>query len=147
MRLKDSLDKWYEKDNKKYLLCEAFGKGFKLYQTDGFIKYFDENGFIEKITDRNQNAVFINRNSQGRIDSIENSFGEKWRVEYSGQFISKLTNVRSAEEHLFYTYSGNKLISVRDTDGDLVSMDYDGVEFSGGFYKALEKLDEVKKLG
>ena len=25
--LKDSLDKWYEKDNKKYLLCEAFGKG------------------------------------------------------------------------------------------------------------------------
>ncbi len=29
----------------------------------------------------------------------------------------------------------------------VVSMDYDGVEFSGGFYKALEKLDEVKKLG
>ena len=133
---------WKSEEDKKYLEVQFTNNGYELIQRDGIIKLFDENGFIIKILDRNKNYVQINRNSEGIIDSLETSNFEKLKFDYdkNGQQIIQITNTRTPEENVKYFYKGNKLISVQDTDGDSVKMDYD--EY--GRLAALIKADDSK---
>ena len=128
---------WEKEGDDKLLRCEASGSGYQVTCVDGRIQIYDENGFLIKITDRNGNFIHIKRDGNGKISELETSFGEKYNFEYSGAFISKITNVRSSDESVTYAYSGNYLVSVCDTDGDTVTMTYD----SDGRMTALNKCD------
>ncbi|MDD5929595.1 MAG: DUF6531 domain-containing protein, partial [Spirochaetales bacterium] len=119
---------WKEGNEKTYIKCVSADDGYELYETNGTIKKFDSNGLIVSITDRNKNEIKIKRNSNEKIIEAETTDGEKLSFEYSGNYITKITNVRSPEENAVYTYSGNKLVCVKDTDGDIVTMDYDSDE-------------------
>ena len=116
---------WEKEGEKTVRKCRPLEKGYEVTYTDGTVKLFDENGFVVKITDRNGNYVQINRNTDEKISSVETSFGEKFTFSYSGNYISKITNFRAADETVVYGYKGNKLSSVKDTDGDTVTMEYD----------------------
>ena len=60
----------------------------------------------------------------------------------NGKFIVKITNTRAPDEYVNYGYKGNTLISVQDTDGDTVNMEYDNL----GRLVALRKADNSKIL-
>ena len=128
---------WENRFEKDYLKFEYVNNVYKLYLRDGSVKVFNSDGFIIRVYDRNNNSVEIKRKSDGRIEFIKTSFSEQFRVEYSGNLISKITNVRSSEELVRYSYKNNLLASVTDTDGDKVSMDYD----SAGHLIKLKKCD------
>ena len=128
---------WKEENEKTYIKCVAADGGYELYETNGTVKKFDSNGLIVSIADRNKNEIKIKRNSNEKIIEAETTDGEKLSFEYSGNYIAKITNVRSPEENAVYTYSGNKLVCVKDTDGDIVTMDYD----SDGRMTSLNKCD------
>ena len=132
---------WYS-DTKKYICIQSVNDGEKLclIQADGITKEFDSHGFIVKITDRNQNQILIHRTSDEKITFIENSFGEKLKVEYKNNYISKITNMRDSMENIVYSYRGNFLEAVKDTDGDTVFMKYD----SNGCMTELKKNDGSK---
>ena len=135
---------WKIENDKKYLEVHLVNNGYELIQKNGIVKLFDENGFIIKVYDRNKNFVQINRNADGKIDSIETSSFEKLNFEYdkNGKFIVKITNTRAPDEYVNYGYKGNTLISVQNTDGDTVNMEYDNL----GRLVALRKADNSKIL-
>lgn len=128
---------WKEADEKTYIKCVAKADGYELYEANGTLRKFDSNGLIVSITDRNKNEIRIKRDSSEKIIEAETSDGEKFCFEYSGNCISKITNTRSPDENAVYTYSGNRLVSVKDTDGDTVTMEYD----SDGRMTSLNKCD------
>ncbi len=136
--------KWMPEDDKKYLEVHSVNNGYELIQKDGFTKIYDEKGFIIKIIDRNKNYVQIKRKADEKIHAIETSGFEKLDFEYdkNGQYVIQITNTRAPEENVKYVYKGNKLISVKDTDGDSVNMDYD----EQGRLVALRKADDSKTI-
>ena len=128
---------WRNDSEKNIVNVTVADDGYLVSLRDGTVKAFDEAGFIIRLTDRNGNTIGISRNPDEKINYIETSFGEKYRFEYNGRFISKITNERSLDESVSYGYSGNSLVSVKDTDGDTVTMTYD----SEGRMTALNKCD------
>ena len=96
---------------------------FRLIQNDGIIKEFDSSGFITRIWDRNENWVSIKRTGR-KIEYIENSFGELLDFVYEKGFIKQITNARDKSENVVYSYKGNFLEGVKDTDGDSITMLY-----------------------
>lgn len=133
-------DVWNNKDDLNYIECRKIDNQYELIQSDGIEKIFNEDGLLIKITDRNGNYEIINRKPEGKIKNVITSFGEKYDFEYSGNFIKKITNVRAPEENIVYSYTGNKLTSVKDTDGDSVVMEYN----PSGKLSALKKCDGSK---
>ena len=128
---------WKNPEDKTILSVSLFENGYRLTMYDGTYKDFDVNGFIRKITDRNGNYIEINRNPEEKITDIEASSGEKFTFDYNGNYIATITNIRSSDGNVVYSYSGNKLEAVKDTDGDTVSMHYD----DNGRMNALIKCD------
>ncbi len=116
---------WKNENEKAYLHCEEKDRNLILYESDGTIKRFDDYGFLIQIKDRNGNAINIVRNSDEKILYVDTSDNEHYDFEYTNGFVSKITNVRSTDENVVYTYRGSNLVSVKDTDGDTVTMDYD----------------------
>lgn len=115
---------WKNLSDYKYVSCRKNGSNYILLECDGTEKIFNEDGFIIKISDRNNNSIIVHRVSDGRISDIETSDGEQFLFSYTGILISEIKNARAPEENIIYTYKGNNLIAVRDTDGDTVAMEY-----------------------
>ena len=116
---------WHSEGENVLLEIRGHGDSLELIQTDGVRKLFDAKGFLVQIRDRNNNEIRIIRGSDEKIDYIETSDEEKLKFEYQNTFISKITNVRSADMNVVYRYKGNLLESVKDFDGDSVTMSYD----------------------
>lgn len=135
--LKERNGIWESEKDKLYLRCEKKENQLILYEKNGTIKYFDENGLLVSVMDRNENTVELIRDSAGKIQFINTSDNEKFTFEYAGDYISKIVNSRATDEKTEYEYQGNRLVCVKDTDGDFVQMNYD----SEGHLTALHKCD------
>ena len=118
--------------------CRSTGQGYLVTLHNGIKKEYDANGFLIKESDRNENTISLLRTGEGKITYIKNSFGESYKVGYSGKYITSIINERAAGESLLYSYEENKLAKVTDTDGDTVTMKYD----SGGRLTHLYKCDQ-----
>ena len=89
---------------------------------DGTKQYFDVNGKLTKIEDRNGNALDFTYNS-GKLVKIEDNSGHTVTLTYENNRIKKI----SAPENrvIEYTYSANKLVSVSDAMDNVVKYEYD----------------------
>ena len=116
----------YHTKNREYLFMRKNGENghFILTQSNGIIKEFDTDGFLIRITDRNENWIIISRNGK-KITHVENSFGEHLDFVYENGFIKSITNKRDPSQNVVYSYKEGLLSSVKDTDGDTVIMNYD----------------------
>lgn len=131
---------WKNENDREIISCCAETGGYRLFMSDGSFKDFDSAGFLVKLTDRNGNWISLNRNGEEKILRLESSLGEKYSFEYKGNYIGKISNLRSSDENVVYGYRGNRLESVKDTDGDTVIMGYD----TDGFMTSLTKCDGSK---
>lgn len=116
---------WKSKKDKTILECHEEADLYVIVEADGIKKYFDFFGQLIKIVDRNNRFLQINRRSDGKIQSLENSFGETLLFTYSSNYIKSITNKRDSSCKTMYSYSGNKLVSYTDIDGDTLRMNYD----------------------
>ena len=116
---------WKNPTDKIIKWCERAGRGYKVVLKNGTIKEYSEKQFLEKITDRNGNWISINRDATGKIETVSSSDEECYQFTYENGYISKITNIRDITETSEYKYNGNKLVQVKDTDGDTVRMEYD----------------------
>lgn len=119
---------WFpvSKINKKYLHVKKNGEeNYVLTCSDGRKKYFSKNGLITKIEDRNDNVTFINRNVNGKILSVKNSFNQEYEFVYKGNFITIIKNIKDSNEKKKYDYEKYLLVSLKDEDDDTVIYDYD----------------------
>ena len=128
---------WKNEDDSSFVECIKTGNTYKVTQRGGQIKSFNEDGFLINIIDRNDNQLNISRDQDGKIQKVSTTNGEEYRFDYAGHFINKITNSRAPEENLIYSYYDEKLYSVKDTDGDLVKMEYN----PSGKLSALKKCD------
>ncbi len=128
---------WKNEADKKYLRCEKLDTGFILYESDGTQKVFDEAGFLIQVQDRNNNTITLRRDTNEMLEYIETSANEHIRFEYQNNFLRKIINLRDVAENVEFEYQGNKLVAVKDFDGDRVTMDYD----SNGQMVRLNKCD------
>lgn len=116
---------WKNSKDKTIDRCERNGRGYKVVLKNGTIKEYSEKQFLEKITNRNGNWIAIERDVSGKIETVRSSEDECYHFSYENGYISKITNLRDITETVEYKYKGNKLVSVKDTDGDAVRMEYD----------------------
>lgn len=117
---------WKNNSERKIIECIKTDTGYKILYTDGIEKQFDTYGLLIKITDRNNNYIIINRNGEEKISSIQTSSGENYSFTYEGALISNIKNNRDATESISYFYNKDKLLyKVCDTDGDIITMEYD----------------------
>ena len=128
---------WKNQAVKKITRIIKQGSGLKLELADGTTKLFDSNGFLTQITDRNGNFIKLVRNQDGKLKSIQTSTGEQFNIQYSGNFISSITNSRDSNQTVKYNYSSGRLTKITDTDGDTVLLEYN----SRGRMTALKKCD------
>ncbi|BDC94041.1 RHS repeat-associated core domain-containing protein [Treponema bryantii] len=138
--LKEENKIWKNQTDKLYKYCEKSDNQFLLYEKNGTVKCFNENGFLISVTDRNGNVVEIIRNPSEEIVCIKTSDNECFDFKYENGFIKEIKNSRSEEEKFVYDYLNNKLISVKDSDGDQVEMNYD----SNNHLISLSKCDGSK---
>ncbi len=115
--------------------CRSTGSGYVVMQVDGTVKQYDGNGFLIQTVDRNGNWIRYERGPGERLNTLSNSFGESYTVSYTGSLINAIVNNRSAEEKVIYTFNGNKLSAVKDTDGDTVTMKYNQAGYMTHLYK------------
>ncbi len=118
-------NRWENNTEKRYSGCEKRGDGFIVFENDGTKKEFDAGGLIIKIEDTYGNYINIQRDFDESIKYVVSSSGEKLKIEYENSFVNKITNVRLPTQCAEYNYQGNKLVSVKDTEGDIVHMEYD----------------------
>ncbi len=130
-------DFWEPKRRTPYSHCEKKDEEYILYENNGNAKIFDSNGLLRKIKFRNDNYIEINRDACGKIRFIKDSTQGCYEVEYQNGLISKITNLRAPEEAVNYEYLGKNLVSVTDSEGDTVRMEYD----SYGQMTCLNKCD------
>ncbi|MBO4706677.1 MAG: hypothetical protein J5647_13140, partial [Spirochaetaceae bacterium] len=128
---------WKNAEEKRYMECRKEGENLVLYERDGSVRQFDKTGFIISITDRNQNQIRINRGPEGKILCVESSDSEKLLFTYEKGLISRIENARDKSQCVSYSHEENRLTGVKDTDGDVVTMDYD----SNGRMISLNKCD------
>ena len=131
---------WKNPEDKKIIQCRKTVSGYKVTFRDGAEKEFDADQRLVRITDRNGNFIKINRKSGSKIETIESSYGECIQFTYSDNKISKITNLRDITQNVVYGYKNNKLVSVKDVDGDTVTMDYD----VSGLMTSINKSDGSK---
>ena len=128
---------WETQGGKEKLYCIKSNGQYTITFFDGTVKQYDSNGFIKKITDRNNNHIIFNRNTDESIKTIESSSGEKLSFCYDGPYIKSITNMRDPLQKTEYSYSNGRLTSVTDTDGDTLTMVYD----SKGHMTCVKKSD------
>ncbi len=129
---------WLNDKDRIYESCIKSDGFYTVQERNGNKKIYDESGFLVRMYDRNENYLIINRASDEKIINAETSSGEKYLFEYSGSYIKRIYNERAPEENIVFTYAGNNLAGVKDSDGDTVTMDYD----EHGCMKALKKCDD-----
>ncbi len=116
---------WINEKDKSIIDCIYSNGEMQLKKSDGTINIFDGSGFLSKIVDLNGNYVKINRNSFTQISSVETSDGESFIFTYENGFIKSITNARDTTQNVIYYYSGNILSGVKDSEDDVVTMNYD----------------------
>lgn len=116
---------WKKDGDRSIGTCRRLSDGkYEIPLSDGTVKLYDSNGLLIKITDRNSNYVFVDRTTEGRINYVENSFGEKLVFTYDGSYIKTIVNAKNNTDKTEYTYENGKLKAVKDSDGDTVVMNY-----------------------
>ncbi len=129
---------WKNETDRSISECRKLSDGkYEVVMPDGTVKQYDNAGFIIKITDRNSNWIFIKRTENEKIEYVKSSFGENLIFSYEGKYIKSIINGRDKLEKTEYTYNNGKLKTVKDTDGDLVTMEYN----SDGQLEKLVKSD------
>ena len=116
---------WINQNEKQIVNCTKQECGLKLTMANGITKLFDETGFLVQITDLNGNQIIIHRNQDGKINYVQTSSGEKIGFTYTENRIATITNLRAPSQKVFYNYTSEKLCSFKDSEGDLVLMEYD----------------------
>ncbi|MEN8906678.1 MAG: fibronectin type III domain-containing protein, partial [Clostridiales bacterium] len=100
--------------------------------------YFNSNGYLELIKDINGNETNIIFEDD-RISKIQNECGYLSFEYNDSNLISKITD--NAGRAVEYCYADNKLINVKDVDGNISEYTYDE---KGRLYKAIDPLNNVK---
>jgi RHS repeat-associated protein len=136
----DNSSVWKNEADKTILECHMQGNSYELFEPDGTKKYFDKNGLLIKITDRNDRSIVISRGADEKVLSVKNPYGEELLFTYVAGYIKAITFSRDSDYKTQYSYSGNKLISYTDTDENTVQMKYD----SDGRMILLTKCDGSK---
>lgn len=136
----DNSSVWKNDEDKSILECHMQGNSYELFEPDGTKKYFDKNGLLIKITDRNDRSIVISRGADEKVLSVKNPYGEELLFTYVAGYIKSITFSRDSDYKTQYSYSGNNLISYTDTDENTVQMKYD----SDGRMILLTKCDGSK---
>ena len=90
------------------------------YTGEDDLKYvFNSNGYLTKISDKNNNTVNINVNNSGKIQKVTDSVGREYLYTYnSNGYLSKITD--PAGRNVNYSYdSYNRLVSVTGVMGSV----------------------------
>ncbi len=105
----------------------AKAEGFTVSKRDGSVYIFDRYGLPVSFADRHENVLNFSHDftkcPQGRTTSIvlDNGISVSLAYDSQGKLIEIGTN---RGEKISFSYTGQKLVSVTDTDGDKISFEY-----------------------
>ena len=113
----------------RLLTIEETAGGYALTNPDGSTQEFDAYGRLAGETDRNGSAVRIVWGADGRIEEIISPAGcsAKIQSDEAGR-ITAMSLLQDGEEtgrSVSYSYSGDSLSAMTDTDGDTTRYEYD----------------------
>lgn len=102
---------------------------FEWKQTNGELWHYDINGFLVKIENKYGVALYFNYTNDYYLSSIEGrENGQSFPLAefiWENNYLVKIENARDRSETVEYAYFDNKLVSVKDTDGDTIQFSYE----------------------
>lgn len=125
-------------------LLKVSGGGFELVRPSRLRLAFDQNGILQRILDRNQNAVtlayqsglltgftdqagrsFTVSTQNTRVTQISDALGRTWKFEYAGGYLSAFTDGKGARTQFEFDGSGRLTRVVDPLGRDALRCTYD----------------------
>ncbi len=124
--------------NGKGAVLKKTREGYECMLRDGTAQVYNQQGFLIKITDRNNNWISITRSqSTQQPDEISTSNGESFQVQWTAAgYITAITSNRTSYPLVQYTYSDTLLCQVADADEFITRYEYNRQRVLTGTKKA-----------
>ena len=110
------------------------------------IFYFDSNGHLVEMQDKNGNSVTVSVDSEGRVQGVTDQAGRNFTVTYENGLIKSIKD-NTGNRTITYEYLDDRLVKVTDAMGNATSYTYDSegfmTEVSDSFYKLIESVTYI----
>ncbi|MGE5633382.1 MAG: hypothetical protein ACM3TR_20145 [Caulobacteraceae bacterium] len=125
-RLDKTNNAYVPEDSRSTFVKNADGT-YILTTKDQYKYYFNTNGYLNKMEDRNGNAVNIQVAADGKITKITDAVGREFVVNYKTDNSSLIDNITGPENTVIrYGYdANNRLVTVTDAEGSVMRYSYD----------------------
>ena len=105
------------------------------------IFYFDSNGHLVKMQDKNGNSVTVSVDSEGRVQGVTDQAGRNFTVTYENGLIKSIKD-NTGNRTITYEYLDDRLVKVTDAMGNATSYTYDSEGFMTEVTDSCDKLIE-----
>ena len=105
------------------------------------IFYFDSNGHLVKMQDKNGNSVTVSVDSEGRVQGVTDQAGRNFTVTYENGLIKSIKD-NTGNRTINYEYLNDRLVKVTDAMGNATSYTYDSEGFMTEVTDSCDKLIE-----
>ena len=105
------------------------------------IFYFDSNGHLVKMQDKNGNSVTVSVDSEGRVQGVTDQAGRNFIVTYENGLIKSIKD-NTGNRTITYEYLDDRLVKVTDAMGNATSYTYDSEGFMTEVTDSCDKLIE-----
>ena len=110
------------------------------------IFYFDSNGHLVEMQDKNGNSVTVSVDSEGRVQGVTDQAGRNFTVTYENGLIKSIKD-NTGNRTITYEYLDDRLVKVTDAMGNATSYTYDSegfmTEVNDSFYKLIESVTYI----
>ena len=105
------------------------------------IFYFNSNGHLVEIQDKNGNSVTVSVDSEGRVQGVTDQAGRNFNVTYGNGLIKSIKD-NTGNRTITYEYLDDRLVKVTDAMGNATSYTYDSEGFITEVTDSCDKLIE-----
>jgi YD repeat-containing protein len=116
-------------ENPPGMCCSTLTKdenGFLIRKKCGTRHFFDTEGKLTSIVDRNENAITLSYNTDGKLSAVTDASGSELVFAYNMNNKIESINGPGDNNTIIYTYNGDELVSATNSAGHTVIYAYDG---------------------
>jgi YD repeat-containing protein len=115
----------FRSDRFGYQYIKKTRDGYVRVMENGKFEFYNPEGHLARITDKNGNFIDLDYGENGQIKKITDNFGRTISISYNGQgLVGNLVDNRGREAKYEYNYKDD-LVYSKDVDGNVYRYEYD----------------------
>ena len=128
---KENTDGTYTANNTRNTLVKNSDGTYTLISKEQNVFYFNANGYLVKMEDRNGNAIIITVDSEGKVTAVKDQVDRQFVIAYQDGLIKTITDITdiTGNRIITYNYENQRLTEVIDARGNSNRYIYDADGF------------------